>query len=1784
MGAYDKKTIINPKSRPIEFQCQDEQGNTITCSGRIDFPGGMFFDTRVLQQPDSQVPFRYQVWRERARLNPCCWWQTEEPVVEDIEKLRFNRSSDGLPETFSFRSVTVPSGTFSVEVENLTLGKTEEIDYFDNNVMGGWEHEDVPSFAIDPKPESFKVVLINGATQIPTKCTLDKANTWNQGLDQTPPCNGAKTQCPYYTGPKYQYIEDTDLAPGQPILGQAVQELRNYIKNWKSFPNPQEKWEESFSLPYLWAFDKDNPSVLPQDVDFDTGPLDAIINLVKIYWDPVLEEAELSEVPSEPIGTENQSDPQLSPPDYPTLIGNLGESAAPLLTLSYPPKEFSNTENSAKPFTYNSFHNITHKMYLAGLSLGGTNIVIVNKNLIPDFIDPLGSTDSEITTAVSDFTFKYLNTNLKGFHITTSDSRRFWDLEEGLDLQPNTVNQIYILAQIEGIWSKLFLKVNYNFYHIDIFQEGFEANLGVPSSESILTSLANIPSETPLEFSIVPISNVCTVSNAYNVYTLDRSLSRLVRQDLNNNPKDRRYWGILQTKQSLSGNSLEGSIKWSKFDNCQRYLIEFLNGVPAAPVAGLKYGWEVKNIIFSFTDESGTQVDVEMEIDTDLTYSRSPKGEYLAHNFIIIKPVNFASFRIPEKTDLVKLDYYEFKADSSVVTDDFSEIILEHGPGILDADYLTQGYGGESLLPLSEDMDLSATLHEYDLNDSGIVFTQYSKNDLSYMLELTVPGFNNNKPIGRKWFVGVGENNKSWITDVEVRYAWSANEYTRPFEPFLYKGGPLNDPGAPDNLFINGATTRYPVCGDHEINPVGFGSLWFPYESCEQPEFRLNDEVLQVRLTIPNSLPVDEKYRGPDVKRPYTIRYNPTGFLNPCVWQYSLGTRYRSLANFVGYGRLRGPIAPQFDPVLYSSYLAFDWDFPTLGNRGRSAARAFRSMHFREYLYITAAGPRVALGWLPVYPHLSQRSLFEDGPRTIFENQVQDKSAVSLFLQDTKTVDGQKTLLEAAIEDESELTSTNVAEEILEFKRASFEQIYKVKRIRTPEGGGTRFPSSGFYFTFNNDSVVWAYRETPPDIVRKELTGAETIFSVLNRVTGINVNRPKLDNNIEVKDKFNRPVYLGVPEKEYTLTVEDITFNPSNGKIKEYAKVYINNQLPVYFDRRTGEILPAPNDDDRLGEIQPYALSNLTSLPFSVTPYFKPIGLENNAPRPTTASGLDTSLPTGVLFADSDIKYYYEDSVDSQGPIDTEATAFSTVGFIPSFNIENIIPTLLPKAEFCFDTDDFPNQLTPTINYNRYPISSIISASGLSGIELNSKTEEVFNCNENATGALLSELGTWKSDSSVDLTNGESGYTDPIVVTVTFKQAIELSSINFSYLVKVSDELETSLKLDPSIELTVVNDLTNENINLFSKPQITLTNSPTTSIVNDIGIPISEFEGLFINKIIIRVGRRNVACDFTLSKLRVNHYRIRQVSESIITLEPKYIPTLGYSTGDPSDLLHLPAQSNQYLTGTIGRPDISDQFESSGIAEFWQPGAASLHERDEVACKGKIRRHWAGGFNSFDVNRYFRGLNPSNTPDVFFTGTVQDVEIRQINVYNNMINDLKNLVNFLDFRLQYFINPFDLELIRNLGGNTPELEARYRILTERDIGEIARSDKAPLWQFEGFEVCPPTETRTTRCTVALGVYSIIGTAVVADIYNSETPDLCGPTGRLGNLDLLTLLQAPPPNNIAGGNIASVNTTGPQNINSFGDRVSTDADSLSLQLRLEEYLNKALEEEKKRYNP
>lgn len=1816
-------------SGTISFPC----GDTL-CSGTILFPCGAFHDTKVVGG-GLQLPYRYQIFRERARLVPCCYWRDSSEDTTDLEQDEPSKTISATPDVFEFINVNAPSGVLpKIEVTYVPSGNTEaitqEIDDPDLQVVGGWDHETLPSFIVVPR--TLETIKINGATSIPTKCQKAGASNWHQGLDGTPPCNGAKTECPFYTGPKFKYIQDEHTAPGQPVKAHIVQELRHYIQDWLKFSSPQDQWEKSFEEPYIWAWDKEQQPVRiegGQDEDFVSIPVHMILD--RIYWNIEEGDAVVNKFPSEESGTEvegEQGEPQNSdrrtPPKFPTLISNLRAVSKPPIEIKFPIRaksvEDSQTEN---PFVYEGFEKGSNLIYMSGLAFPVLNLYVINRNYFSEFPD-LKTTevsDEDLSAIIKNIIVKAITAgNLEGYRYTTSNQSRFWHIPDGIELKPNAINELYVLGNIEGEWSYDYLTVNYIFHHAEIVQRGIKTSLEGPATQGLLTRISQIHPSDDFTFDVFNFSGNAIPSNAYHYYVLDRSLSRFIRGL--DTPTDKRYWKVVRDKSSIEGNGIEGSLVWRRLDNCNQYLVEIKNPIlPAALPVGLDRSWEPKNIKFTVEQEPGTSSHgtqqntvVEMKVVDD--YGRSLSGFPLPINFIIVEPKTNQDLRLPTLESMMTMDVEIYRA---VATSEEGEDVLQELRDENFNDSNSYSAGGAPMFSVTDETELETSPHSLTISSDLITVEDPSKLDMSYMIEFTsnITG----RVVGRKWIYGVGEISNTWARDIDIYYSWRATQSFKKILPDYNKAISSLFSGQETGRDVFGPewyqyaldatyTTYKPKCGDHDVSFGKPGPMFAPYEDCDYPYTHLNNLGLIVDARISYADPIDEKYRGPDFQEPTIYKHNVFGTLFPKCWfEYSTGTFTRGVARWNGLARLRGPISLTANPLKYLKYQALDFTFPKFGNIGREQIRIFRTMHFREFVYTPEGSgePKVGLGWMPSFPYVGSNSLFQsNSPRIVIEQSLRNTPLASFITVDINNYASVKNLLDLATSGIEPMNIGTQNTETFFFERKKFDDVYRVKKVRTKDGQGTRWPEIGFYFNFRSDKVVWAFPEQELELARDYTQFNSDILSSSDFLSGVHMKNAKGPNASEtIQDKYNRNVFQGLKEGQYSIKIKDAIYD-EEGNTLEYASIFIDESLKLYFDRFTGEIKDTKNPTDPLpllhtvdtpGELQTYITSG--SINTEIFPYFEHVNatLENSAP--TLITDLDDFDNTGNLYVDLSKLYIYAKE-GLEGALDDEDVEWG--GFYPSIKVETLTPKYMPKKELIFNDEDGEfTGINPSITFTAYPSSDPEERSALSNTPLQNGTQYVdfFSYTEGPSPDEFEWMPYLNNDLSISgnpMPDPREGFIGPITIECTFKNPIEISHLELSYEIFAlfdNNPLPTPPpqaippKYDPAITIELIDPsntdalllVQKDNLQLVKYKQNTFSRNFKFSFSDD-GEDVSPIEQPWVTKKLrISIGIREYNTGFRLSKCFLKCLKLNdEIEEEITSIEPKYMLSTGLYPNSDSDERKW-AQDSNHLTGTVPSIDISDPLEYNGIAEFWRP----LNTDKEVTyTEGKLRRHFAGKYLSWDTD--------SSNPDVsFLDATVQQSEARQEKLIQEQIVDtlLSKLPQVRVENTNYFCSPFDtkkLEDIVNQGGTTVDIRSligAYQIQFDVETFDstalvgVVVGKQAPGWQDAGFYSCLSPKTHTAACTNLGRRMSMIAYAgdhgVCKGGSGGDNPGILASV-----LDLFAINR---PGNILGVDPLSPSFQQENDPNSLTEIAKANADKEQILSRTEEYRQK-----KKRYNP
>jgi len=1676
----------------------------------VPFPCGMVFDTVVATEEEgtvTQLPYKYQILRERASLKPCCHWRDLTINPEDINPEDLQVAYD-TPNTFSYKVIEDLEGLTDLEVTD--LGDTASSDI----VVGGWLHEDEPSFLIQPR--TFETVPTD--TTITTKCTQPGAEQYHQGQDGAPPCNGAKTNCPFYTGPSFKYLKDVDVRPGDPITGQQVQEMRSLIRDWSLIPDAEEVWNQTFEDPYIWSRDfEDDPMYIAQEAPDVIQDNPDSVKLVKVSWNVVEKDAVLviePSTPSEGTPVEN-TEGQTTSPSYYSIIGDLGNAIKAPIEVTFPPPLSANGDNIYDTgFVYNSFSNYRNTMYLAGTTYAVTNVYIVNTSIIDSFPE-LDAGKEDYNEQVSESILELVDTlgttgSFTGFRVVTSSQDRFWDIPEGIDLQPNEVNEVLILVRTGNQWTHLKIFIDYRFHHAELIQNGFTAVLQTPQSQSLVTGLANLAPKENILFHSNILSGSLTISKAYHYYVFDRSFSRMLYAQDEEALPDRRYWSVSKRSELVTGDGeIGGSLKWSRLDNCNRYLIEIVEPqLSSAKPGGIDRTWEPREILFNVVPESeeseespeGTEIVMEV-VEGIGEVSRSLDGTLLPVRFLMVEPKGGGSISFPSKTSTMSVNLDIFEASNTLNEDDFDEIYSEF------PDPLTSNAGGVRITGVTDKTMLAeASVHDVDISSSVLNLGKSSKYDMSYIVEFSTP---DGEVIGRKWIYAVGEICHTWARDVDIQYKWSSIETEQTLTPDysratrqLNKPEKFFDPGDGSQK-SSGVATYTPACGDHEKT-----WLFTPYSTCTPAQIAINDGGIILNQRIDLEKDYYERYRGPERQRPYSIQHNVAGIFSSCVFEWTFGTKNRQESTWAGLARLRGPVSEYLDLYLWSAYVSKDWAFPPSGNKGREHIRIFRTMHYREYLYPAVGGLKVGAGWMPAVPFLGSSSIFDDTqPRTLFDYSTESSS---LTEKDYNSYEGHLEIL-------SEETGTSTTNsEVVSFEREDFDTTFQVRRPGASNlAYGTRWPPEGLYFNPKEYTTLWGYIEPSSDVGREHSNTVKGSY-----LNGVVFQKPTV-NGSRLTDRFSRPVEIGPDEGLQTVTLEMPELDEDGNEV-EYGKIFIDENAPLYYDKADGEI----QETDKEGNPAIYTLTTVTGIIAAlgelgiepeIVPVYEPVSAKAAESIPESLEDLEDITFYSNVVSDLSIVYIYSTNGPTGNNLDDEEVIWK--GFFKGVEVLAISPRLFPYSELPVE-DQSVSQM-PTANFGNYPSIDLVTREAKSGRELDAISELFF-------GEVEAYVYDWKPYSLDDLSlpdpsKGE-GQIGPSSITVTFASVVEVSSIEFSYKLygreqgTVFSQPIAGPFTDPEFSVALVGDTTLE---LVSKPRISIKEVDNEDVIRNFSFDSTNMEAFKTKQIEVFIGSRDDATGFSLSSFSVKVRRYEGAVEEFSCLDQKYILSKGYGTSDPDSITgnsqYLPSQ-RKFLSGVGALRDQPDSLETVGIAELWQPGMASLDY--EVGTFGKIRRHWASDWMTYDTLKYYE---EDTSPAVFVDSTVELSEKRQITLLENMEDKLKSVEKLLKMPLQYFVNASDQYLLSKYNLSTGLEGTSINMNVEAsDKWVNADSIVAPVplpagWQPDGFHACHGTTEQVVKsCVVNLGVIGFgSGSRTAHYVYKNQSHDTCTSDGKGG---------------------------------------------------------------------
>jgi hypothetical protein len=678
-----------------------------TCRGCSKYDqGGLKLSSLDADGGETAIPMNLRMYNIRAKIKKCCNWEGD-----SVEFKRDYISGDASIPVLSISNATT-NGAISIRVAQIgfpnefpeTFGrailKREGQDFRGDNYTtfnlsyssrtdDTLEGVTVSDFAQVLEINSNYTLFVSEVGSTPvfkpqshdadsaikektTSCTLAVAAPWQERFTDENPyalgCNGAKAECPYYTGPTFTEVVDEKMDLGDTVTAKQIMELRFYSRDWQSMPNPIEEWENSFSVPYIWAWakeivDEDSPQ---SSSDKWAGRLDVTTG------QPLIQKVEVrdlrQEVPDFKVG--QPVFPGLGtavvggPPTYPTLIEELEDLSSQSKIL------FPKGTALSEPFVKKVFTHEDRFFYVSALVPLDREVFAVNLTKNPQGNLPDEFFISQLKTAAPDDVYLPFYSQLPGssFHVelTTDGATRsinhirlFIDSGEGeLDSSSDPISGTLISSEDNTVPSlptgnksyiKLDVYVEFIFYHSHIAQTSFTDSFG----HSMVDPWINHLTKFEAEADVLNLTGNCRFNSVF----------------WNTIASDGRAALYSIEEQVLTSSDDPSEIEWETM-GCNHIVVTFLNKKVNRTAPWAAWGEDSKGLaLYVRVDRSSNEVVTEAGLPTLIEMDAifvSVNGSILPANMAIFKvdseDVDIgSSFDVDQDKLLVRYAYTEYK-------------------------------------------------------------------------------------------------------------------------------------------------------------------------------------------------------------------------------------------------------------------------------------------------------------------------------------------------------------------------------------------------------------------------------------------------------------------------------------------------------------------------------------------------------------------------------------------------------------------------------------------------------------------------------------------------------------------------------------------------------------------------------------------------------------------------------------------------------------------------------------------------------------------------------------------------------------------------------------------------------------------------------------------------------------------------------------------------------------------------------------------------------------------
>ena len=782
---------------------------------------------------------------------------------------------------------------------------------------------------------------------VPFRCTNTDEITinyndfkWDYNLSMyRAPCNGAKPECPRYTGACWQYCIDEKMKHGDKVLAEQILELRYYIRQerWDA-----DKYEESFKYPDIQAwtgvmsFAADGNYLIPARRTYISDFEDFTIDVN----DAILTTGMQSDDGREkyPDLVEELRDPILTP-----LIKNVFEIIDDENVF-----EVSSLSHETVPifgdiFYYNAE---TYGINLKDLDLNLPSHVV---EIFRTF-DSMAEAEANLEVSFDDI-YQDLECTIEFLLLAMPEKIPYSSFGKDQNLfyveMPTFFgdNEIIILNKGSGRWE--FDKISFKkiFCGGVIAQTSFsltgkgEVNY-LPAYDSDLKAYDN--NNGVIGFNFFPLISAAHGEASTLSYIYNDSVRQRIPANPNLLPANETYeisYKLYKVK-AFEDPKILDMTNMRFFGNSGYVLVTIPD--PDKVLTRAIRPWEVEENIYLQYD-SGYQIWMEI-FDED--------NDHLEPNQVILRPKNVEDLRqacngafivldeifIYEKRSFDQLPSltfeYEVVNDSFISTSDvvvYKDVDIVEGP---DNSYQLRNFGYDALT-------ISAVF-------KGI--TGRAKGQIKTKLIVWV--------------------RQPFCRDVEIGYSWTAGYTKSTLLPEYNCYGPTGV-----RVDVNTHYKNYsPMCGDHDLSFVtGTGPMWYPYDDCEDTvNYNITGNLTEYDTLLmeifdedwpadPPHGSHDMRMLGPSDNYGYTCDSHAHLWACTCDWSFcNLEKKTENI--FGGSARYRGGLSYQDKLRALQNY----GSLPKFGNVPRDFLRSYRSMDNIDYYYWDGSNFTRRRKWVPM--------------------------------------------------------------------------------------------------------------------------------------------------------------------------------------------------------------------------------------------------------------------------------------------------------------------------------------------------------------------------------------------------------------------------------------------------------------------------------------------------------------------------------------------------------------------------------------------------------------------------------------------------------------------------------------------------------------------------------------------------------------------------------------------------------------------------------------------------